>query len=136
MLVHIALILMTLTPVPPAGSVSTDCTRFLVGAWVGKGVVRGFGTPVTVDNAYTYRRDGSFATINRYLGKDKRWNEQRLTGIWTATPARSRGRCTLVLKSEDSGMSSSSTSEIQMIDKDTFRSLGFDMKRARPSPTR
>lgn len=128
MLVH-SLLFVAAVMGQPAIHAPAKCEQFLVGHWAGKGSFTGMGTPMQVDNAYHYKQDGSFATINRYLGQDKRWHEQKLTGSWSAKPGRSRDMCILELKSGSKGMESSSTSEIQMIGKDVFRSLGFDMRR-------
>ena len=131
MLFQVTAIMMILGAAPAASGSPASCSSFLAGTWAGKGVVTEFGPPVRVDNVYTYNKDGSFLTINRFQGENKRWNEQKLSGTWKATPGRSKGECVLVLKSASAMMTSSSTSEIRMIDKDTFRSLGFDMKRVR-----
>ncbi|MGY4396910.1 hypothetical protein ACVWZA_002095 [Sphingomonas sp. UYAg733] len=115
----------------PASASPTDCRQFLAGHWVGKGKVEGFGKPVQVDNDYSYSKDGSFATINRYLGKNGRWNKQRLVGTWKVVAGKGANECTLTLTGTGVSMGSSSTSDFSIIDSDTFRSLGFDMKRVR-----
>lgn len=116
-------------PAPTASASAHVCGRFMTGNWAGKGLVRGFGRPISVDNVATYAPDGSFKTRNRYLSDDRKWNEQSIAGTWTVTRGANRGRCRLVMTSASSGFEASSTSDIQMIDANTYRSIGFDMKR-------
>lgn len=116
-------------PDPAALAPPNVCRSFVTGDWVGKGLVRGFGRPIQVDNAATYAADGSFRIRNRYLSDDRKWNEQSTAGTWTTTRGTNRGRCRLVMMSTGSGFEASSTSDIQIIDANTYRSLGFDMKR-------
>ena len=124
-------VLFALLAAPLAGAAPSDCAKFLTGDWAGKGDVEGFGTPVPVENAYSYKADRTFVTRNRFLGTDKRWNEQTVSGTWSAKAGRARAECVLTMKSSAQGFSSSSTSDFQMIDRNTFRSMGFDMKRVR-----
>jgi hypothetical protein len=116
---------------PQAPAKPAECTKFLTGHWAGKGTVSGFGRPIKADNDYTYKADGHFATINRYLGSDGKWSEQKLVGQWKASAAPSSRQCTLKLTGSGASAGSSSSSTIEMIDRNTFRSLGFDMKRMR-----
>jgi hypothetical protein len=106
-----------------------DCTPFLTGHWVGSGVVTGFGKPVKVSNDYRFKRDGTFTTVNKYLGSDGRWTTQTLSGRWTASAA-GQHACTLSLVGSGPSAGSSSQSTLTIVGPDTFRSLGFDMKRA------
>ena len=97
-------------------------------------MVTGFGRPVQVDNAASYRRDGTFVTRSRFLGADKKWVEQNLAGTWSATSGRKRGQCKLAMQMRGSGFESSSSSELTMVNADTYRSLDFDMHRAGTKP--
>ena len=122
------------TPLPTERA--NACRTVLTGEWAGKGLVEGFGKPVQVDHAASFRRDGSFVTRNRYLGDDKKWVEQELTGTWSATPGRKRNQCKLAMKMQGSGFESSSSSDIVIVNANTYRSLGFDMHRAGTRPTK
>jgi hypothetical protein len=125
----VALLATSIAPPPKAGP--ERCRRFLTGNWAGKGTVKDFGPPIEVDNAAAYRSDGTFKTRNRYLGDDKKWAEQIIAGRWSATNGAKLRSCKLVMNTEGSGFKAGSTSDIRVIDPNTYRSLGFNMKRVR-----
>lgn len=112
-----------------AGAASHDCRQFLTGDWAGKGDFEAFGTITRVDNKYSYNEDGSFETLNRYLGKNGAWQEQRLKGDWTVAPGKVDAECRLTMNGKFESAGTSSTSTFEIVDANTFRSLGFDMKR-------
>ena len=86
-----------------------------------------------LDNAYTYNDDGTFLTVNRFKNGDSEWQEQSVSGTWSAAPGDEAQTCTLEMAStfENDGFtgSSSSSSTVVYIDADTFRSMDFDMHR-------
>lgn len=108
-----------------------DCSAFLVGNWAGAGTVTEFGPPMRVASTASYESNGTFAASTRYLGYDKKWIEQEIAGKWNARAGKGAKICTLVLKSVSTIGESSSTSEFTIIDADTYRSFGVDLKRLR-----
>lgn len=108
---------------------SARCTTFLPGSWSGEGTVEGFGPSRKVSSAATYERDGTFTSTTRYLGDDNEWTEQTTTGSWSAERARSSKICSLTLKSTSEFGSATGTSEFTIIDNDTYRTFGLDLKR-------
>jgi hypothetical protein len=108
-----------------------DCKKFLTGQWAGKGDFDAFGTIMKVDNRYSYNKDGTFETVNRYLGEGNVWQEQRIRGTWTVAPGQRGSECLVTMNGQYESAGTSSTSTFQIIDEDTFRSLGFDMRRVR-----
>ena len=132
MIVPILTLLLATGGVPGQKGPADGCTRFLTGDWAGKGTVKDFGPAIQVENVASYSGQGTYATRSRYRGADEKWTEQRLAGTWSATNGPKRGFCKLVMKSGGRDFGGSSTSDIQVINADTFRSLGFDMHRVRP----
>ncbi|WP_419809777.1 hypothetical protein [Sphingomonas sp.] len=116
---------------PGVSTAGTGCVRLLTGSWAGSGTVTEFGPPMKVSSTATYRADRSFVATTRYVGQDRRLHEQTSTGRWTATAGQGRRACTIALTSESAAGSSSSSSDVQIVDRDTFRSLGVDMHRTR-----
>ena len=122
-------ILATVAIAGQASAQPVDCKQFLTGRWAGKGTVKQFN--VEVDNAYRYDADGSFETVNRFLGTDGKWQEQRVRGSWTAGAGTEPNSCTLSQVGKFEAQGTSSTTSFTIIDADTFRSFGFDMKRVK-----
>lgn len=91
--------------------------------------MRGFGPPIKVDNNASYRADGTFATVHRYLDDDRKWSTQATAGNWTAIKGAKRNGCKLVMKTESNGFEASSISEIQIVNANTYRSVGFNLTR-------
>ncbi len=114
---------------PAAQAASLDCTAFLTGQWAGKGSIDVFGSKTELDNAYTYGADGTFKTLNRFKGQSGEWEEQQVSGKWSAAPGDGPNDCTVTMSSEGEGFSSSSTSTFVKVDDATFSSLGFNMIR-------
>lgn len=106
-----------------------NCRAFLTGDWSGSGTVTGFGPPAQVKSSVRYNKDGTFRSSTAYLGSDKRWTEQAMVGTWSAITGDTATNCTVALKSVSPNGESSSTSEISMIDGNTYRSFGVDFKR-------
>jgi hypothetical protein len=115
-----------------ASAAPPDCPTFLTGQWVGKGDFEAFGRTTKVDNKYSYNKDGSFETLNRFLGEGGIWQEQRVRGSWTAARGKGRTECRVTMNGKFESEGTSSTSTFDIIDANTFRSLGFDMQRVRP----
>lgn len=118
---------------PPAAPARqpVKCSTFLVGNWAGQGTVTEFGPPVRTESTMRYGADGTFDSAIRYLGQNKKWTEQKMTGRWTAATGRSKASCAISLKSVMASGESSSTSEIQVIDQDRYRAFGVELKRVR-----
>ena len=79
----------------------------------------------------SYKSDGTFTSTTRYLGRDNKWAEQTTTGNWTVESTPSPKICSLTLKSITEISNTSSTSEFTIIDADTYRAFGLDLKRVR-----
>lgn len=109
----------------------TRCASFIIGNWSAKGVFRGMGTPIRIDHRYAYQADGRFSLVTRYLGRDGKWVQQPMSGRWTAADGTAPRSCKLTMASVSAHGSASSTAEFSIIGKDTYRSLGFDVKRVR-----
>lgn len=107
------------------------CTSFLTGNWAGEGTVTEFGPPIQVASTASYKPDGTFDSTTRFLGSDKKWNEQTTKGTWTVTSTASPKICSLTLTSVTASGEGSSNSEFEIIDADTYRSAGIDLKRVR-----
>lgn len=117
------------------GKTSTDtlpkCTSFLTGKWAGEGTVTGFGSPVQLSSTASYKSDGTFTSTSRYLGQDKKWTEQTTTGTWSIEASPSPKVCFLHMNSQTAVATANSSTEIEIIDADTYRAFGLDLKRVR-----
>mgnify|MGYP000281700149 CR=1 FL=1 len=123
-----SMILLLSAAVPPEGPV--DCGAFLIGHWTGKGAVEDFAPGTEADSDYRLNEDGSFVTINRIRTRKSDWSEQRMTGRWHADEGSNPGRCVLVLETQEDGVEASSSTEVKVIDGNTYRSFGIDMRRS------
>lgn len=110
---------------------SAGCSVFLVGNWAGAGTVAGFGPPMQVASTASYKSNGTFASSTRYLGHDKKWTEQKIAGTWRVAAGKAAKSCTLALKSVTAIGESRSTSDFTIVDADTYRAFGIDLKRVR-----
>jgi len=115
---------------PAAASAQADCTAFLTGRWAMKGLFDMGLRKVPVDHRFTLNRDASFRTEQRFQGEDGKWQSQVVSGTWS-TRSTGAGQCEILMESKHQGGSSSSTSTVTMVDRDTYRSFGMDAKRVR-----
>lgn len=107
-----------------------QCTSFLVGKWSGEGTVT-LGSPVQLSSTASYKSDGTFTSTSRYLDQDKKWVEQTTTGNWSIEASPSPKYCFLNMQSESAAIKSRSSIDIEIIDPDTYRAFGLDLKRVR-----
>ena len=104
------------------------CERLLVGSWAGSGA---FGSTMKVEGKATYRADHSFTSSSRFTSPGQPPQEAALSGRWSARAGRRPNTCTIAMSSQSAAGSSSSTSDVLMVDRDTYRAMGIDMRRVR-----
>ena len=102
---------------------ATDCRGTLTGRWVTKGDVDMGLAKVKVDNRDVYNADGSFRAVRRFVNQDGKWEEQVTSGQWTAKPGSGAGECVLEMSSKNEFGTSSSSTTVTVVDRNTFRSL-------------
>lgn len=107
------------------------CTSFFIGKWSGEGTVTAAGSPVQLSGTASYKSDGTFTSTSRYLGEDKKWVEQTSMGTWSIEPSPSPKYCFLNMHSESAVAKVNSSIDVEIIDANTYRALGLDLKRVR-----
>lgn len=112
-------------------SAATDCQGTLTGRWATKGDVAMGPMKVKVDNLDAYNADGSFRAVRRFVNQQGKWEEQVTSGQWTARPGSGTGECVLEMSSKSEFGSSSSSTTVTVVDRNTFRSFGVDAKRVK-----
>lgn len=114
-----------------SASAATDCRGTLTGRWATKGDVVMGPMKVKVDNLDAYNADGSFRAVRRFVNQEGKWEEQVTSGQWTTKPGSGAGECVLEMSSKHEFGSSSSSTTVTVVDRNTFRSFGVDARRVK-----
>lgn len=121
------MILLLLAAAQPAGSTAgTGCTPLLTGNWAGRGT---FGPATQIEGKATYRADHTFTSSSRFATRGQPPQEAAVAGRWSARAGRRPGTCTIDMSSQTANSSSSSSSDVQFVNRDTYRAMGVDMHR-------
>jgi hypothetical protein len=119
----------TLLVVASSASAAVDCPTYMVGDWAGRGKVEFMGA-TEVESAFSYRADGSYASVTKFVQQDGAWSDPRKAeGRWSAGPGEQPNACAVNTTQQGEGFQSDFTIDVEVIDAGSHRIMGLVVTR-------
>lgn len=113
---------------PAISTAGPACTQLLTGSWAGGGEV---GTGYKIEASATYRADRTFVSRSKIAAPGQPVQDTSINGRWEAKEGKRAGTCTIAMSTESGAGKSSASSDVLIVDRDTYQFWGVNMRRVK-----